>query len=128
MASNILRNAIANHFFRNSSQTPAATLYLGALTAVANEATGSVTEVSGNGHARQAVTFGAPSAGVITNSADVTFPVATTSNWGSITHYGIFDASSAGNLLEVCALSVAKTINVGDQLVAATGAVTVTIT
>lgn len=128
MASNILRNAIANHFFRNSSQTPAATLYLAALSAVASEATGSVTELSGNGYARQAVTFGAPSAGVITNSADVTFPVATGSNWATVTHYGVYDASTGGNLLNVCALSAGKTINVGDQLVAATGAVTVTIT
>jgi hypothetical protein len=41
------------------------------------------TEVSGGSYARTAVTFGAPSDGVTTNSAAVEFPQATGS-WGSV--------------------------------------------
>lgn len=37
--------------------------------------------------------------GLITNNAAVTFPAAT-GNWGTVTSYGLYDASGAGNLLQ----------------------------
>jgi hypothetical protein len=43
--------------------------------------------------------MGAPSNGVSTNSADVTFPTCTSSMGGTVTYIGIHDASTSGNLL-----------------------------
>jgi hypothetical protein len=51
----------------------------------------------------------APSpSGTTTNSADVTFPTPSGS-WGACTHFGVFDAASAGNLLYWAALSQTET-------------------
>jgi hypothetical protein len=81
-------------------------------------------EVSGGGYARQAVTFGAASAGSMANSADVTFPQASAA-WGNIVGFGIYDALSGGNLLYLDNLRVSATpgastttkqIDSGDQL------------
>jgi hypothetical protein len=84
------------------------------------------TEVSGGSYARTAVTMGAPSNGVSTNSADVTFPTSTAS-WGTVTHIGIHDASTAGNLLFHTPLDTAKTIDSGDIFKIETGNLSVTL-
>lgn len=127
-ATNTFENTIINHLLRNQAHTPPATIYLAALTAVTDEEAGSVTEVSGGAYARQAIALAAPTAGVATNSAQIDFPVAT-ANWGVVTHFGIYDASTAGNLLIVSnALSPSKTINSGDQLSVAASAATFTVT
>jgi hypothetical protein len=66
-------------FLRNTSYTSPATVYVSLYTTDPTDAD-SGTEVSGGSYARTAVTFGAPSNGVSTNSADVTFPTATASH------------------------------------------------
>ncbi len=38
-----------------------------------------------------------------------------TADWGTITHFGIFDASSGGNLLFHGALTESRTVNSGGQ-------------
>jgi len=43
----------------------------------------------------------------------VEFPTAT-ANYGTVTHVGIYDASSAGNLMAWAALTSSKTIETGD--------------
>lgn len=50
---------------------------------------------------------------VATNDAAVTFPTAT-ADWGAITHFGIYDAASAGNLLAYNTVSISKSILNGD--------------
>jgi hypothetical protein len=72
------------------------------------------------------VTFGAPSNGASTNSAAVEFPQAG-SSWGTITHIGLRDASSAGNLLYHTPLDASKTIASGDVFRIATGSLSVTL-
>jgi hypothetical protein len=37
-----------------------------------------------------------------------------TANWGTVTHFGIFDALTAGNLLFWAALTASKVVNSGD--------------
>jgi hypothetical protein len=65
--------------------------------------------------------------GTTSNNAAITFP-APTANWGSITHFGLFDAPSAGNMFFCQALTVAKTVNNGDSAPSfAIGALTVQI-
>ena len=85
------------------------------------------TEVSGNGYSRQAITFNAASSGSATNSSAETF-TASGGNFGTITHFGIFDASTSGNLLYHGALTDDKVIEDGDSLVVAAGAITITET
>jgi len=74
------------------------------------------TEVSGNGYTRKPATF-TVSGNLATNStAAIEFPTCTGSNWGAITHIGVFDAATSGNLIAYSALSSTKTIEVGDVL------------
>ena len=117
--STYLENALINATLRNTTYTSVATVYVSLWTSDPTDA-GSGTEVSGGSYARTAVTFGAPSSGVSTNSADVTFPTATGS-WGTVGWIGINDASTSGNLLYHTPLDVAKAITTGDVFKIATG-------
>lgn len=106
---------------------PATTYVALATTAGSDAACG--TEVTGGSYARVAVTSslanwaGTQSAGSTTastgtggqtsNNNVITFP-APTANWGQVTEFCVFDASTAGNLLFRAALTTAKTINNGD--------------
>ena len=78
------------------------------------------TEVSGGGYARQPITFSAPALEdgkqTIKNSAKVEFPVAE-GDWGTITHVGIRDADTGGNLIAFAALASPRTIQTGDRFV-----------
>jgi len=123
--SNYLENALINATLRNTSYTSPTTVYVALYTSDPTDAdTG--TEVSGGSYARTAVTFGAPSNGVSTNSAAVEFPTCT-SSWGTITHIGIRDASTSGNLLYHTALTTSKVIDVDDIFRITTGNLSVTL-
>lgn len=123
--SNFLENALINAVLRNTTYTSPATVYVSLYTTDPTDAD-SGTEVSGGSYARTAVTFGAPSNGVSTNSADVTFPTATAS-WGTVSHIGIHDASTSGNLLFHTILDTAKNIDSGDIFRIETGNLSVTL-
>lgn len=123
--SNYLENALINATLRNTSYTTPTTVYVALYTSDPTDAdTG--TEVSGTSYARQSVTFGSPSNGVTTNSAAVEFPQAGGS-WGTVTHIGIRDASTAGNLLYHTALDASKAIATGDVFRIASGSLSVTL-
>lgn len=123
--SNYLENALINATLRNTSYTTPATVYVALYTSDPTDAdTG--TEVSGTSYARQSVTFGSPSNGVTTNSAAVEFPQAGGS-WGTVTHIGIRDASTSGNLLYHTALDASKAISTGDVFRIASGSLSVTL-
>ena len=123
--SNYLENALVNATLRNTAYTSPATVYVGLFTTDPTDA-GSGIEVSGGSYARQSAAFAAPSNGASSTSADVTFPQAT-ANWGTVTHFGVFDASSAGNLLYHGALTASKTIETGDVFKISSGNLTVTL-
>ncbi len=124
--SNFLENALINATLRATSYTSPATVFLALYTTDPTDAdTG--TECSGTGYARQSVTFGAPANGVSTNSAAVEYAQAGNS-WGTITHIGIRDAVSAGNLLYHSPLDASKTIATGDVFRVAIGSLSVTLT
>ena len=123
--SNYLENAVVNAVLRNTSYTSPSAVYVGLYTDDPGEgSTG--TEVSGGSYARTAVTFGAPSNGVSTNSASVTFPTAT-GTWGTVTHIGILDAATSGNLLYYTPLDASKSIASGDVFTISTGNLSVTM-
>ena len=123
--SNYLENALINVTLRATAYTAPATVYVSLWTSDPTDA-GSGTEVSGGSYARTAVTFGAPSNGASTNSADVTFPTATAS-WGTVGWIGINDALTTGNLLYHTALDTSKTIDSGDIFKISTGNLSVTL-
>lgn len=123
--SNYLENALINATLRNTAFTSPTTVYLALYTSDPTDAdTG--TECSGSGYARQAITFGAPSNGVSTNSAAIEYAQAGDS-WGTITHVGIRDALTTGNLLYHTALDASKTIATGDVFRVAAGSLSVTL-
>jgi hypothetical protein len=101
--------------------------YVALYTAAPNDAGGG-TEVSGSGYSRQSVAFDAATsgAGTTSNTGDVVFTAAGGS-WGTITHIGIFDASTAGNLLWHGSLVASKTVADGDTLQFSTGNIDLTL-
>lgn len=113
-----LENKLINHIFRNTDYARPANIYLALFTAAPSDSGGG-TEVSGGSYARQAVATGASSGwdaasgGATANTGVVTFPTAT-ADWGTITHVGVFDASTSGNLMFHGALSSNKTVSNGD--------------
>ena len=123
--SNYLENALINATLRATTYTSPATVYISLWTSDPTDA-GSGTEVSGGSYARTAVTFVAPSGGVTSNDADVSFPQATAS-WGVVGWIGLNDAATGGNLLFHTPLDTSKTIDSGDIFKIATGSLTVTL-
>ena len=123
--SNYLENALINGTLRATSYTAPTTVYVALYTTDPTDADVG-TEVTGGSYARQSVTFAAPSNGVSTNSADITFPTATAAQ-GTVTHMGIRDALTAGNLLYHTPLDASKTIDLGDIFKITTGNLSVTL-
>lgn len=123
--SDFLENALINATLRNTTYTSPADVYVGLFTSDPMD-DGSGTEVSGGSYVREIATFDAPSNGSSSTDADVQFTQAT-DNWGTVTHFGIFDAVSGGNLLYHGVLTSSKTIETGDVFKIATGNLTVTL-
>lgn len=125
--SDYLENKIIDWFFRGQTYTPPATIYVALFTAAPSDAGGG-TEVSGGGYARQAVssslanwagtqaalstTASTGTNGTTSNNNPVSFGT-TSGSWGTVTHFGLFDALSGGNLLFWAALTTPQTIGSG---------------
>lgn len=122
---NYLENELVDHILRNLAYTSPTTVYIALHTASPTE-TGAVGEVVGNGYARQACAFDAPTDGVTQNTNVETF-TASGGNWGTITHFSIWDAVSAGNALFWSILDTSRVVNDGDSAEFAAGALTVTL-
>lgn len=129
--SDYLENKLIDHLFRQVSFTAPTALYVGLYTASPSD-TGGGTEVStsATAYARAqlnpsttnwAATNGATTtsatssgtSGTTSNNVAITY-AAPTGNWGTVSYFGIFDASTAGNLLWWGALTAPKTVNNGD--------------
>lgn len=76
------------------------TVYLALYSSIGSlgNATEEVPLTGGLGYARQVVVFGSPSNRGVQNTNAPTFAAANTP-WGSVTRYGVCDASSGGNLI-----------------------------
>lgn len=126
--SDYLENKLIDWLLRGQTFTPPATVYVGLLTAAPSDSAAG-TEVTGGSYARVAVTSSLASwagtqaaastvassgtSGTTSNNGTITFP-APTANWGVVTHFAVYDASTGGNLLFYAALGASKTINNGD--------------
>lgn len=96
------------------SLSAVSTIYLALFTANPTE-TGSLSNevsTSGTGYARQSVGF-TTSNNASSNTSNIEFSAAQ-SSWGTVTHIGIMDASTSGNMLFHGALTVSKTIDTND--------------
>lgn len=106
---------IMDHVFGKGSYTPP-TIYVGLSTADPTDDASGLAEPSGNGYARVTTAAGdwnTSSGGAIDNANPITFPQATGS-WGTCTHFALFDAASAGNMLAHGTLSQSQTIEDGN--------------
>lgn len=122
--SDYLENEILDHILGTGAYTMPTTVYVGLSTGSFGD-DNSGTELTGNNYARVSATFTAAASGTTSNSAAIEFAAATGS-WGSVSHFGIFDAASAGNLLIHGAFTTAKTIASGDILKISTGDLDIT--
>lgn len=84
---------------------------------------GTNAELAGNGYARKAVAFTVTD-DAADNDAEIAFGPAT-GDWGSVSHFSLWDASSGGNCLYQGALDTARTINTDDELKVAAGALAI---
>ena len=121
---NFLETEILDHVFAGAAYTAPATKYLALYTAAPGE-TGGGTEVSGGAYARQSVAF-TTTGNTTSNSAAVEFPTATAA-FGTVTHVGVFDAATAGNLMAYATLSSSKAIATGDVFRVPTGDLDITL-
>ena len=122
--SNYLETDVLDFAFTTGTATRPTAWYVALYTAAPGEGGGG-TEVSTGGYARQSVTFSV-SGNTASNTAAVEYPTATAS-YGTVTHVGIFDASSGGNLLAYSALNVSKLIDTGDVFRIPTGDLDITL-
>ena len=108
--SDYLKDQLVNHVFRATAYTNPTNVYV-ALYSSDPTSADIGTELSGSGYARVSATFGSPVAGsgTVQNDTDITFPSAT-ADWSAITHIGIRDASTGGNLLSYKALTSSVTV------------------
>jgi hypothetical protein len=128
--SNYAENKVVDALMRGQTFPTIANTYVGLLTAAPNDAGGG-TEVSGGSYARVAVasslanwagtqaaastTASSGTGGTTSNNGAISFPTPS-AGWGTVTHVGVYDASTSGNLLWYTALGVSKTINSGDTV------------
>lgn len=114
---NYLENAILDHVLKGTAMTQPANIYISLHTDNPGESGVLTYEISGFGYQRKlANSWLAASGGIKKNSGAITFDPASSGNWGLISHFGIHDAQSGGNMLYYGQLLVAKNIYDGDAL------------
>lgn len=111
--SDYLENKVLDHILGGGDYTRPATVYIALFTVTPTDAGGG-TEVTGGSYARSVVTnnatnFPAASGGAKSNGVAIAFPAAT-ADWGTVVAFGVFDASSAGNLLYYGPISPSRSV------------------
>lgn len=119
MKSTVEANKNIDLRYGDGAYSKPATVYLALFTAAPGVGGGG-TEVTGGSYVRLAVTnnlanFPDAAAGIKSNGVAFTF-IQATAAWGTVIAVGIFDASTAGNLLDFANLTTPKTVGNGDVL------------
>tara|TARA_R110002153_G_scaffold270596_4_gene437099 strand:- start:3500 stop:3883 length:384 start_codon:yes stop_codon:yes gene_type:complete len=99
--------------------------YIGLFTSDPTDTGAAGTEVTGGSYARTAATF-TVTGDTASNSGAVEFPAAT-AGWGTVSHIGVFTASSGGTMLVHAVLTTAKAIATGDVFRIPTGDLDITL-
>jgi len=127
-ASDYLEDALLDHVLGGTEYTQPTNIYLSLHTGSPGDANDGANEVttSGSAYSRQSLSFAAASGGSASTDTTVTFSAAT-SNWGTISHIGVYDASTGGELLFHGAVTTSKTIETGDTFQVSSGNLTITL-
>jgi hypothetical protein len=140
-ASDYLENGLVDHLFRTRTFAKPTGLYVALFTSAPSDAGGGI-EVAGGSYARVSLppldaNWTATQGGVSGNSSGVTGVTANavavqfaapTANWGTVSHFGLFDAATGGNLLIWDALIASRTILASDPAPSfAPGALQITV-
>lgn len=125
--SNYAEKLLLDFAMTTGSATRPTAWYVALYTAAPDD-TGGGTEVSTGGYARQSVTFGAASSpgGTTSNTNTVSF-TASGASYGTVSHIGIFDNVSGGNLLWHGSMTASKTVADGDTLEFSIGNIDLTL-
>ena len=124
--SNTFETHVLNYVFTTTSVTRPTAWYLALFTSnPAEDASGAEVSASGTAYARQSAAF-TVSGNTASNSAAIEFPTATAS-YGTVTHVGVYTASSGGDLIAYAALSTSKAIDTGDVFRVPAGDLDVTL-
>ena len=124
--SNTFETHVLNYVFTATSVTRPTAWYVALFTSnPAEDGSGTEVSTSGTAYVRKTVSF-TVSGNLATNSGAIEFPTATAS-FGTVTHIGVFDASTSGNLIAYSALSASKAIATGDVFRIPTGDLDITL-
>ena len=116
-----LESRVLRHFFKGDTISPAGTLYISLHTA--DPASGG-NEVTASGYQRQSTGF-TVSGSTASNADNITFNAQ--ASYGTITHAGIWDSLSGGNMINSSALTGSRTIDAGEVASFAVSAIDVTL-
>ena len=114
--STYLAQKLIDHTLRGAAYTAPANLYLALFTADPTDDNVTANEVSGAWYGRKSITSWTAPVGtgtVTSNSNQLTFN-AVTGSAVTVTHWGLYDALSSGNLMFSGAWDVSKILNVAD--------------
>lgn len=136
--SNYLENKLTDHVFRGQTYTAPTTIYVALYTSACSDAAGG-TEVTGGSYVRPGLaasltnwagtqaaastTASSGTSGTTSNNVVISFATPT-AGWGTVTHIGLMDAVSAGNMLVCTPLTTSKTVNSGDLVSFPAGSLT----
>lgn len=96
MFSNYLKEKIIKHFFNIQSFSSPSNIYVGLFV---GSPVNSGVEASYTNYSRMPVTFSAANNGSISQSSTIKFPLSGNAQSGTLTHYGLYDAETGGNLM-----------------------------
>jgi hypothetical protein len=119
---------VLDHLFGKGDYAPPM-IYVGLSKGNPGDDGADLREPTGNGYTRVPTTeadWNIAAGGVLDNANTITFPSAT-GNWGTLTHFALFDSASAGHLLAHGALAQARTISGGDVVTFAANHISVTL-
>lgn len=124
--SDYLEQKDLDHNLGTTTFTKPTSVYISLHTSNPTDANSGV-EVTGGSYARKIMTFsGAATVASVTTAANAADIVWTNLPSSTVTHVGIYDAITTGNLLYYAALSASKVIATGDGYTITTGQLVVT--
>jgi len=122
---NYLEEKLLEHTFDKTAYTSPTAVYLGLLSTAPTDSS-SGTELSGNGYSRQECDFDAYSAGAVKNTNSESF-TASGGDWSTVVAFGIYDASSGGNLLAYGDILPSVTVTDGETFTVDAGKIEITL-
>lgn len=128
MTTTYFLNCVMGNVFGTQTEPPLPSAYYIGLSSTEPAADGTgVTEPTGGGYARvQLTSLSVPDAGAIENTASVEFEEST-DDWGTMTHYVVYDAPEGGNLLLYNALEKNRVVQSENQVRFKTSALAFTL-